>query len=154
MSDSAAGGNVAAGRQPGPEDEIIVECSVAAPAARVWSALTDPGLRSRWWPGLALEAVPGAALRECWIEDGAERVADGIVGEVVSRELLRFSWADAAWEAPTTVAIRLVSSGRATLVRVVESGLSRLSNAREVADAHQAGWAWHLEQLREFAESG
>ena len=153
MSDSPGRGDLAGGRQRGGEDAIAVECTIAASPERVWSALTDPALRSSWWPGLAFEAAPGAALQERWVEDGTEQVAQGTVLEVVSAELLRFSWSDASWEAPTTVAIRLTGSGPATLVRVVESGLSRLSNGREVARAHEAGWRWHLDQLREFAAS-
>lgn len=79
--------------------------------------------------------------------------AHGNIRDLVPNELLRFTWSDASWEAPTTVTITLHQTDSGTLVRVTEEGLAQLSQGTEVAREHEAGWRWHLDQLREHMES-
>jgi hypothetical protein len=73
-------------RQPGARRdgsyEVNVTRTIAAPAARVFEAVVDPGERERWAPGAALHertAQPGRSARFDW-EDGATRVIFGFTG--------------------------------------------------------------------------
>jgi uncharacterized protein YndB with AHSA1/START domain len=134
-------------------DVISVEATLNTSADRVWTALADPAARADWWPGMTFDAVNGAALQERWSEDGVDYVARGTVRDVVPNELLRFTWSDASWEAPTTVTVKLEETRSGTLVRVSEEGLAQLSQGTDVAREHQAGWRWHLDQLRGHIQS-
>jgi len=133
-------------------DRISVESTVKASPARVWDALADPAARAQWWPGMTFEPVSGGSLREQWSEAGLDYVAHGTVREVEPEQLLRFTWSDASWEAPTTVTVTLQPALSATLVRITEQGLAQLSQGSEVAREHEAGWRWHLDRLREHVE--
>lgn len=134
-------------------DRILVESTVKASPDRVWDALVDPAECARWWPGLTFEAVSGGALQERWSEAGVEYVAHGTIREVVPNQLLRFTWSEASWEAPTTVTVTLRPARSATLVRISEEGLAQLTQGGEVAREHEPGWRWHLDQLRDHVES-
>lgn len=138
---------------PGVVDVISVESTLDTSAERVWTALTDPGVRAGWWPGLTFDAVSGGALQERWTEDAVDHVAHGIIRDVVPNELLRFTWSDASWEAPTTVTVTLQETGSGTTVRVDEEGLAQLSHGADVAREHSTGWRWHLDRLREHIQS-
>lgn len=134
-------------------DAISIESTLNASADRVWAAFVDPAKRTEWWPGLTFDAVRGGSLQERWAENDVEHVANGTIRDVVPTALLRFTWSDTSWEASTTVLVTLQQHQATTLVRVSESGLAQLSEGPEVAREHEAGWRWHLDQLREHVES-
>lgn len=132
-------------------DLLVVTTRVVAGRDAVWHALSAPAARGAWWPGLSLEARPGAHLVETWTEDGEERRADGAVTEVIAGRRLGFRWSEAGWPRPTEVAVVLESVDGGTLVTVTESGLDGLAGPALVAE-HREGWLYHLDNLRRYVE--
>ncbi len=62
---------------------MLVEASttIAAEPAEVWSALTDPARRERWWPGVDLDRRAGGQLTEVWTDhDGSSKTTYGTRG--------------------------------------------------------------------------
>ncbi|MDG3010590.1 type II toxin-antitoxin system prevent-host-death family antitoxin [Rhodococcus sp. D2-41] len=107
LSPEAASQSGNAGRAA---DVIIQEVRLPAHAEQVWEALTDPRVR-RWWAPVILDPVVDGEFNYLWLEDGpvdadleGREVEDsesssrgevvGTVLEVISRELLRFTWTE------------------------------------------------------------
>ncbi len=135
---------------------MLVEASttIAADPAEVWSALTDPARRERWWPGVHLDARAGGKLTEAWTDhDGSPKTTRGEILEVQPNARIVLRWADEGWPAATDVEVTLrpVPPLR-TLVTVRESGWDRLPDRDNVAVEHQTGWQMHLDHLRQHME--
>lgn len=143
--------------------EVDVVIRVVAPAPSVWRALVDPTLRSRWWGHLELDAVAGTRFAERWTDpDGEEKVTSGQVVDVRPPHLLRLTWADDDWLAPTEVLVTLSApdpegqgaqtSTAETAVRVRHTGFEGLPEAGRLAEEHSAGWRTHLTNLRDAVQ--
>ena len=135
-------------------DEIRVDetITVAAPHERVRAAIVSADDRAGWWSYLELEPTVGGRLVEHWTDDdGIPQLVRGVVLNVVTGELLRWTWAEAGQQ-PTQVEVRLEPEDAGTRVRVRETGWLRLSNAAERAAANREGWRIHLRNLRRHVE--
>src|SRR3712207_4395044 len=89
-------------------NRVDEKISVAASPTTVWHALVDARERRGWWSYLELDPVVGGRFTERWTwPDGDEVVTSGSVVEVSPDRLLRLTWSDQAWPAPTEVAITL-----------------------------------------------
>lgn len=141
------------GRVP-RSSELREQLRVAAPADRVWTALTVAEQRRRWWPYLDLDATVGGRFEERWTDDaGAAKVTSGTVLDTVPNRLLRMTWADEDWGNETEVTLHVEPVGPgATLVTVLHRGWSGLPGGDELLEAHRTGWRMHLEHLRRAAE--
>jgi uncharacterized protein YndB with AHSA1/START domain len=103
--------------------DVVERCvEVAAPAAEVWEAVTDPDQLSQWLGiDVQMEVHPGGAARF----DGPDGRRLGQVEEVVPRKRLAFCW----WPSPgfgrtSRVEIDLDEVEAGTAVRVTETFLS------------------------------
>ena len=137
-------------------DEIGVDetITVAAPHERVWAAIVNADDRAGWWSYLELEPTVGGRLEEHWTDGrGIPQLARGVVLNVVTGELLRWTWAEVGQQ-PTQVEIRLDPEDSGTRVRVRETGWSSVSDAAERAAANREGWRIHLRNLRRHVERG
>lgn len=137
---------------PSVVEQTIV---IAAPPERVWRTVTDHQSRARWWAYLDLDPTPGGRFEERWTDqDGRAVRTHGHVLESIPAERLQLSWADDDWPESTNVTIALeATDDGATRVTVRHSGWERLAEAQHLADAHGAGWAMHLRNLRTYVES-
>jgi uncharacterized protein YndB with AHSA1/START domain len=109
--------------------DVVERCvEVAAPAADVWEAVTDPESLSEWLGvDVQMDVTPGGAAR--FVGPDGRRL--GVVEEVVPERRLVFSW----WPSPgfgrtSRVEIDLDERGEGTEVRVVETFLSVAPPAR------------------------
>ena len=133
--------------------EVAEEQVIAAPPGAVWRALVDPDQRRRWWSYLELDPVVGGRFTERWAgPDGEEMVTTGSVLEAIDGRLLRLTWSDAAWPAPTEVEVSVAPAPGGAVVRVRQVGFDRLPDGQRLAADHAAGWRAHLSNLRSVAE--
>lgn len=140
------------GDASGSRDGLTLTARIGAEPAVVWRSLTVR--RHQWWPDMHFDAVPGAPVREEWIEHGEPRSATGVVTECRTDVALGFEWQQAEWEAPLHVAFSLVPDAHGTLVRVHETGFSALAVGGVLLDEHLEGWRFHLVNLAAHAEEG
>lgn len=141
------------------QDTIVKEIIINAPAQRIFTALTDPIQRTKWWgvPGkfqtthMESDLRPGGA----WLMSGsgmggAPFTFRGEYRAVESPRLLEFTWLH---EAPgtsllTTVRFDLFEDQGVTTVRLTHSGLST-----EQSRQHFQGWPWLLQLLKAHVET-
>ena len=137
-------------------DQIEREIHIAAPAARVWRALTEAGHLGTWFgdAGATIDLRPGGAITLTWKKVGTTRAR---VERVEPPRLFSFRWVRGRDEEPdpdnsTLVEFTLVDAGGGTLLRVVESGIRTLRmSAGELAEyTHLNGRGW----TSELAELG
>jgi uncharacterized protein YndB with AHSA1/START domain len=103
--------------------DVVERCvEVAAPAAEVWEAVTDPEQLSVWLGvDVDMDVQPGGSAR--FVGPDGKRL--GLVEEVVPERRLVFSW----WPSPgfgrtSRVEIDLDECDTGTEVRVIETFLS------------------------------
>ena len=147
------------------QDTIVSEIQVAAPAERVFRALTDAGELQRWFgsPECPLKSwqmdarVGGrysyATEKGSIVVNGVDRFeCHGEILECDPPRLLVYTWIG-NWHddptSPTTVRWELTPKGNGTYVRVTHSGLSDLPVARK---DYSGGWPGVVEQLKKFVE--
>ncbi len=126
--------------------EVLLECS----ADHAWSVFVHE--KGQWWPEMDFWPVAGSLLTEHWELDGVMFQARGVVEDVVDGRRLVFSWREDDWERPTLVEIAFESAGNGALVRLSESGFAGLSDGESLAADHSAGWIYHLQTLKDYAE--
>ena len=123
---------------------------VRAPAQRVFELFTDPEQFSRWMaPDATLDPTPSGAVR--WTHPNGDTVSGHYVDiEPPSRIVFTYGWERAEVGIPpgsTTVEIDLIPQpDGSTLVTLVHRGLED-----GPAEAHQEGWAHHLDRMRRTA---
>jgi uncharacterized protein YndB with AHSA1/START domain len=147
-------------------DAIVSEIQIAAPAQRVFDALTDPKQVMTWWTndecyiqGFALEPRRGGK----WTYDttSTRLSINGVSkfhceGEIIEYDpprLLAYTWI-ANWHDDksrrTTVRYELTAEDGGTRLRVSHSGLANEAVARK---DYSGGWPGVLRGLKNFVES-
>jgi len=116
----------------------------------VWRSLTAD--RAQWWPGMRFDAVPGALLREIYVENGVECRAWGQVREVEDSEVLTVDWREPGWPCPLSVRFALAPLAAGTSISVTECGFDGLPTGLVSHADHSDGWNYHLNRLRRHAE--
>lgn len=149
------------------QDSVICELHVAAPAERVFQAITDPEQVMQWWTGeqcqiesFSLEPRRGGR----WTYDSkkSEINVNGINkfhcnGEILEFDpprTLTYTRVSNAHEDPskrTVVSWQLTREGNGTRVKVTHSGLSQLPLSRQ---NYSGGWPGVIGQLKKFVEMG
>ena len=137
------------------EREILIH----APVDLVWAVVTDPGHIRRWFSdSVSLDLRPGGTAELHW--DGHGTV-HGRVERVEPPHFFSFRWMldadrELAEESSTLVEFSLSAEGRATRLRVVESGFRDLpvseDDRQRHLDSHSRGWEHELGELHEYAE--
>ena len=128
------------------------QVTIAAPVEVVWAHLTTAEGLVRWvGPEATAEPVPGGTLR--WTHPDGATVVGRFVELVPHRRLVfTYGWEDGRLGvAPgsTTVEIDLVEEAGTTTLRLVHHGLPPAS-----VPAHQQGWTWFLDILRDTLSTG
>ena len=146
------------------QDSIERETMIEAPVERVWSVITEAEHLGRWFgdAGAVVELRPGGALTGTWEQYGT---VHGRVGEVEAPRRFAYRWFhythadDGGEHTPansTLVEFTLTPEGRATRLRVVESGFAGLGASDEVKRADREGnvrgWQHELGELVAYAE--
>ena len=137
------------------EDSIVREHVVAAPPERVWEVLTRPEYLPRWFTAdkAEIDLRPGGELVLVWAEHGTGLAR---VEEVDEPRFFSFRWALEPGVEPrpgeeTLVEFTLTPEGDGTVLRVVESGFSKLDRPAEKQVWHRErnvdGWRQVLEAI-------
>ncbi|SRR5258708_29796602 len=146
-------------------DALVAEIDIAAPAERVFKALTDPAQLKHWFtspecPAKIWNMDARLGGKYDYATEKGTRVVNrasefechGEITEIDPPRLLVYTWI-ATWhddkQRKTTVRWQLESRGLGTHVKVTHSGLAQETVARE---DYQGGWPGVLEQLKKFTE--
>ena len=149
------------------QDALISEIEIAAPAERVFQALTESDQLMRWFNGDAncpvkswrMDARPGGSYSYA-TEKSATVVVNGVnefkchgdILEIDPPRVLAYTWI-ANWhldkERKTVVRWELTPTASGTHVKVTHSGLAQEPEAR--AD-YSGGWVGVVEHLKQFVE--
>jgi uncharacterized protein YndB with AHSA1/START domain len=137
---------------------IVSEIEIAAPAARVFAAVTDPQQRLRWWTAggrfIALDAAsdlrPGGAWSIRFDSGGRPTSVQGVYRRVEPPHLVEFTWSPSWAESAggTIVLIELTEQNGRTTVRLTHSGFTS-----DQARASHRGWPELLAALRGYCEA-
>jgi uncharacterized protein YndB with AHSA1/START domain len=112
----------------------------AAPAAEVWSALTDPERMARWLGAeVSIEARAGGAVALRWA--GGEEM-DGVITVLEPGRVLEYTWREGAQGVESVVRFELRPEGPGTLLMLEHTGVRA-----EQAAGLGAGWHGHLDAL-------
>jgi uncharacterized protein YndB with AHSA1/START domain len=149
------------------QDAVITEIQIAAPAERVFQALTRGDALMRWFTNEScparvweMDARVGGLYRHVTAESATAIVVNGVNqfechGEILEYDpprLLVYTWI-ANWHADkslrTVVRWELTPHERGTLVKVTHSGLANEEVAR---DDYSGGWLGVVEMLKKFVE--
>ena len=147
------------------QDAIISEIQIAAPAERVFKALSDAGELPRWFRSpecpvkfWKMDARVGghysyATQKGSIMVNGvSEFECEGEILECDPPRLLAYTWI-ANWhddrKRRTVVRWELTPTGSGTHVKVTHSGLSNLPVARK---DYTGGWPEVVEMLKKFVE--
>ena len=132
-------------------DPLVLERWIAAPAAVVYSYLTESTKWSRWQGETATIEPKQGGIFALTMPSGVR--ARGQFLELVPNQRVVFTW---GWvdhpgipPGSTTVEIDLVQDGLGTLLRLTHHGLP----ADEVA-THNTGWMHYLGRLESVARGG
>jgi uncharacterized protein YndB with AHSA1/START domain len=131
-------------------NDLMVSLVTTAKSSVVWRSLTDG--RTDWWPEMEFAAVPGAQLREVWVEEGIEHEAVGRVLVVKADSELSFNWIEPSWSSPLQVRFSIDPAFSGTRISVTESGFGGLPGGDALASEHAKGWRFHLARLVQHAE--
>jgi uncharacterized protein YndB with AHSA1/START domain len=146
-------------------DALVTEIDIAAPAERVFKALTDPAQLKRWFtspecPAKTWNMDARLGGKYDYATGKGTVVVNGVSefkchGEILEFDpphLLVYTWI-ANWhddkQRKTTVRWELETFGKSTHVKITHSGLAQEKVVRE---DYRGGWPGVLEQLKTFSE--
>lgn len=146
-------------------DQIEKSITIKAPKSRVWRALTDHREFSVWF-GVTLNA-PFESGKPCEGENlhpGYEHMRMLFTPTRIEPEdRFAYTWhpfpfdaaIDYSKEEPTLVEFVLEETSGGTLLRVTESGFSRIPAHRrdEAFRMHEQGWKAQMENIQRYAET-
>lgn len=143
-------------------DVVAREETVTADVSDVWAALTEPDRIAQWFGDRAeVDLRLGGAVTFGW---PAGEVSRGVITTLEPRQRFAFRWdvfgtvRDPA--VFTQVEFRLQPVDGGVAVRVVESGLARLSttgvapNLDELYEEHVDGWRNEMTDLVDYLAAG
>jgi uncharacterized protein YndB with AHSA1/START domain len=128
------------------EREIVI----AAPAERVFRALTEPGELERWFTTTATgEARAGGSFRFFWEGDGH---VDGRYLEVVPPERLVYEWYNPQGTVRITIVLEAEAAG--THLRLTAEGYGDGEDWDALYDGERNGWGPLLGALQKWVVTG
>jgi uncharacterized protein YndB with AHSA1/START domain len=128
------------------EREIVI----AAPAARIFAALTAPEQLERWFTTTATgTALPGEPLRYFWEGDGH---VDGHYVEVSPPERLVYEWHNPP--GTTRISIVLTPESDGTLLNLTVIGYGDGEDWDALYNGESQGWGPLLGALKRWVETG
>jgi uncharacterized protein YndB with AHSA1/START domain len=143
-------------------DSVISEIEIAAPPARVFSALVEREQALQWGGGEThqiifweMDARPGGSWRYIAKErkhTGTEFDHHGEIIQIDPPRLLEYSWF-ANWHPdpaqPTIVRWDLTPTATGTRLKVTHRGLGSMKG---LAQGYSQGWPGLIEQIKKFVE--
>lgn len=144
------------------QDAIQGEVHIAAPAERVFQALTDPRQLMQWWGQRGMyhhtdwksDVRPGGMWRSEGVSDvdGKPYHVSGEYVEVDPPRLLSYTWV-ASWSGPLSTLVRweLEQAEGGTKVRFRHSGFAGAAGA---VQGHYQGWLRVTAWMQAFVERG
>lgn len=141
--------------------EIVERVEIAATAARVFKALTNPTELLAWWGDRAtypsthweLDLRVGGKWLSRWRgPDGAAFALGGEVVELAPPHLLVVTWWDERYTGlpPTTVRYEIAETRNGVIVTVSHAGFDE---SRPDFDDYQGGWSTVMRKLRAHTQS-
>jgi uncharacterized protein YndB with AHSA1/START domain len=144
------------------QDAIEKQIEIKAPVSRVWRALTDHEEFGAWFR-VKLEGpfVPGEVSRGYMTWPGYEHLKwEAVVQAMELEKRFSFTWhpyavdpaADYSSETPTLVEFFLESTAGGTLLKVKESGFSKVPEARRALafKMDSNGWAQQMGNIEAY----
>ena len=139
-------------------DTIVEEITIRAPAERVFTALTHPEERVKWWGAegrfrtthVESDLRPGGAWLMRGIGVGGRPfIIHGVYRQIDRPRLLEFTWLPSWQDDPIETLVRFDFAERdgVTMVRLTHSGL-----ASESSRAQHRGWPDVLAWLKGYVE--
>jgi uncharacterized protein YndB with AHSA1/START domain len=141
------------------QDRIEKQVALKAPVERVWRALTDYREFGSWFGARMEQAfVPGEQSAGQITYPGYEHLRMHItIQKMEPEKFFSFTWhpyaidpkVDYSAETPTLVEFQLQATPEGTLLRVTESGLSRLPQHRysDVLRMNERGWEGQMDNI-------
>lgn len=142
------------------QNTVTAEIRIAAPRARVFSAITDPQQVATWWGQDGVCRIkkwendlrPGGKWRSEGVKGDQTFQVEGEYLEVDPPRLLVHTWNPSYRELPsTTVRWELQEFMGGTLVKLTHSGFAGHPDA---AKDHSQGWTRVLVWMEAFVEDG
>jgi uncharacterized protein YndB with AHSA1/START domain len=128
---------------------VIVERELAAPAEKIWRALTQPHLLEEWLMQNDFKPVKGHKFTLS--RDPAPDVKVRIEGEVLEVEpnkTLSYTWA--AYGTQTVVTFSLTPTANGTMLRVEQAGFA--ANQKAAIKGANASWPHFLKALEDLVK--
>jgi uncharacterized protein YndB with AHSA1/START domain len=134
---------------------VTIVRRIKAPLAKVWAAITQPGLMLQWWGpdagptlGVVADVRPGGRFSVLFrLMNGEEHNPTGIYQEVVPEKKLVFTWELPGTPEPeslVTFVLKPIDGG--TELTLTHEHLP----SEEARDSHEQGWSGLLDKLPLF----
>lgn len=147
------------------QDTIEKEIEINASLSKVWQALTDYRKFGSWF-GVNLESpfeVGQVSEGQMTIPGYEQKRFEAEVVAIEPEHYFSYRWhpccsdqpVDCSQEEPTLVEFRLTEVANGTLLKVVESGFSKLPPERrdEAFTMNTQGWTMQLGNIQQYAEA-
>jgi uncharacterized protein YndB with AHSA1/START domain len=144
------------------ENQIEKRIEIAAPASRVWQALTDSRQFGEWFR-VKMDGpfVTGQPLSGQITHPGYEHLRMEIMVKAIEPEkFFSYTWhpyaidpkVDYTKEEPTLVEFRLEPIAGGTLLTVTESGFDKIPSARraQAFKSNDGGWAQQMKNIEAY----
>lgn len=144
------------------ENQIERQIEINAPVSKVWSALTDSQQFGQWFKGkFHGPFVAGKTTKARNTSKGYEIDMEFHVKEIRPQTYFSYAWTpfpmtsiafNPADEQPTLVEFFLEPTSKGTLLKVKESGFTKITAARraEAYKMHSGGWDAQLKNIEKF----
>lgn len=143
------------------ENTIEKEITIKAPVAKVWKALTDSEQFGQWFKAkLTSPFVAGKTTKGMNTSKGFEMKMEFHIKDIKPQSYFAYAWTpfpldqtfDYSKEEPTLVEFFLEEIKSGTLVKVKESGFSKITASRraEAFRMHTGGWEAQLKNIEKF----
>jgi uncharacterized protein YndB with AHSA1/START domain len=143
------------------ENSIEKQIEIGAPVAKVWAALTDSQLFGQWFKAVCQsEFVAGKTTKAKNTSKGFEMEMSFHIKDIKPQSYFSYAWTpypmdqsfDYSKEEPTLVEFFLEPHGNGTLLKVKESGFTKVTASRraEAFKMHTGGWEAQLKNIEKF----
>ncbi len=143
------------------EDSIERQIEIQAPVAQVWKALTDSKIFGQWFNAeFASAFIAGQTAKAKNTSKGFEMDMVFHVKSITPQSYFSYAWPpfpmdrtfDYSNEDPTLVEFWLEPTSRGTLLKVKESGFTKITASRraEAFKMHSGGWEAQLKNIEKF----
>jgi len=141
------------------ENSIERQIEIKAPVSKVWNALTDSKLFGQWFGGIFYGPFVAGQTTKCK-NNYKGMMHDFLIREIKPESYFSYAWIpfpmdptiDYSKEEPTLVEFHLEKTATGTLLKVKESGFTKITASRraEAFKMHSGGWDAQLNNIEAF----